>query len=225
MVFAVVAHCPSFGGTLSAAPSAPSGRSRSCRSTSIAGTGRGTELVGNVNAVAVVAPHHLGRHGLARELSPKWTLPANAARAEQRAVPGRRAGPADRRHALRRRRRQPARHGVHGGRQRRRCRGRDGPRRHGEASNASYTLPYLSHACMEVLNCTVDYVPGVNCEVWAPTQGGASALAAGPDHDRPQRRPGQARHDVSRRRAWAQGRARLHQPGCAGGHGWNGRSS
>ena len=30
---------------------------------------------------------------------------------------------------------------------------------------------------MEVLNCTVDYVPGVRCEVWAPTQVARSALA------------------------------------------------
>jgi hypothetical protein len=30
---------------------------------------------------------------------------------------------------------------------------------------------------MEVLNCTVDYVPGVRCTVWAPTQSAKSALS------------------------------------------------
>ena len=42
---------------------------------------------------------------------------------------------------------------------------------------ADYVLPYLSHACMEVLNCTVDYVPGVRCDVYAPTQSSRGALA------------------------------------------------
>jgi isoquinoline 1-oxidoreductase beta subunit len=42
---------------------------------------------------------------------------------------------------------------------------------------ASYSLPYVAHACMEVLNCTVDYVAGQRCEIWAPTQSAKSALA------------------------------------------------
>jgi isoquinoline 1-oxidoreductase beta subunit len=40
----------------------------------------------------------------------------------------------------------------------------------------TYTLPYVSHACMEVLNCTVNYTAGVSCEVWAPTQAAKSVL-------------------------------------------------
>jgi isoquinoline 1-oxidoreductase subunit beta len=43
--------------------------------------------------------------------------------------------------------------------------------------DAQYSLPYVAHACMEVLNCTVSYVPGVSCEIWAPTQSGKSVLA------------------------------------------------
>jgi isoquinoline 1-oxidoreductase beta subunit len=42
---------------------------------------------------------------------------------------------------------------------------------------AVYTLPYVAHACMEVLNCTVDYVPGVKCDIYAPTQGGKGVLS------------------------------------------------
>lgn len=34
--------------------------------------------------------------------------------------------------------------------------------------DVTYTLPYVSHACMEVLNCTVDYVPGERCDIHAP---------------------------------------------------------
>ncbi len=33
----------------------------------------------------------------------------------------------------------------------------------------TYTLPYLAHACMEVLCCTVSVSP-TGCDVWAPTQ-------------------------------------------------------
>ena len=45
----------------------------------------------------------------------------------------------------------------------------------------TYTLPYLPHACMEVLNCTVRMTPATGtptaCEIWAPTQAPNSVLA------------------------------------------------
>ncbi|MCE9611952.1 MAG: molybdopterin-dependent oxidoreductase [Chthoniobacter sp.] len=44
----------------------------------------------------------------------------------------------------------------------------------------TYTLPYLPHACMEVLNCTVRMTPATApftaCEIWAPTQAPSSVL-------------------------------------------------
>jgi isoquinoline 1-oxidoreductase beta subunit len=44
----------------------------------------------------------------------------------------------------------------------------------------TYTLPYLPHACMEVLNCTVRMTPATapytGCEIWAPTQAPSSVL-------------------------------------------------
>jgi isoquinoline 1-oxidoreductase beta subunit len=44
----------------------------------------------------------------------------------------------------------------------------------------TYTLPYLPHACMEVLNCTVRMTPPTGtptaCEIWAPTQAPNSVL-------------------------------------------------
>ena len=36
--------------------------------------------------------------------------------------------------------------------------------------DVTYQLPYLAHACMEVMNCTVQ-LTATSCEVWAPTQG------------------------------------------------------
>lgn len=41
---------------------------------------------------------------------------------------------------------------------------------------ATYTLPYVAHACMEILNCTVDYVAGQYCDVYAPTQSARTVL-------------------------------------------------
>ena len=42
--------------------------------------------------------------------------------------------------------------------------------------DATYTLPYLPHATLEVLNCTVDYVAGAKCDVYAPTQSAKTVL-------------------------------------------------
>ncbi len=41
--------------------------------------------------------------------------------------------------------------------------------------DVTYSVPYLAHACMEVLNCTVDYRK-TECEVWAPTQSASSVV-------------------------------------------------
>jgi isoquinoline 1-oxidoreductase beta subunit len=38
--------------------------------------------------------------------------------------------------------------------------------------NATYSLPYVPHVCMEVLNCTVHH-RGTSCEIWAPVQAAA----------------------------------------------------
>ena len=43
--------------------------------------------------------------------------------------------------------------------------------------DATFSLPYVAHARMEVLNCTVDHVAGLRCDVYAPTQSAKSALA------------------------------------------------
>jgi isoquinoline 1-oxidoreductase beta subunit len=45
----------------------------------------------------------------------------------------------------------------------------------GSVLDLTYYVPYVPHACMEVLNCTVSLTPG-RCEVWAPTQGPGSVV-------------------------------------------------
>ncbi len=175
MVFAVVRHCPTFGGTLVATPSA-SGAIAVVPLSVSPGTGRGTEQAGAVNAVAVVASTTWDAMRLARGLSPKWNLPAYAGQLSDaqflsqaqalaaQATPyaaGAANGPgtlftaeataADPHAAF-------AQPGA-------------------KVVQADYVLPYLSHACMEVLNCTVDFVPGVRCDVYAPTQSARGALA------------------------------------------------
>jgi isoquinoline 1-oxidoreductase subunit beta len=175
MVFAVIKHCPSFGGTLAATPTVPAGATAVVPVSVAPGTGRGAEVVGNANAVAVVAATTWDAMQAAKRLSVKWTLPANAAAmnstqfladAQSLALnatpyvagaanpPGTlytvEASTAIAQAAL-------ALPGV-------------------KVVEATYSLPYQSHACLEVLNCTVDYVAGVRCDVYAPTQVAKSAL-------------------------------------------------
>ena len=42
---------------------------------------------------------------------------------------------------------------------------------------AVYATPFLSHSCMEPMNCTAKYTPE-RCEVWSPTQNGEGSHAA-----------------------------------------------
>ena len=176
MVFAVIKHCPSFGGKLAATPAVPSGAMAVVPVSVTAGTGRGAEVAGNVNAVAVVAASTWDAMQAAKRLSPSWTLPANAASMNSNQIladaqalalnappyvagganpPGTlytvEASTADAKGVL-------TQSGI-------------------KVVEATYNLPYQSHACMEVLNCTVDYVPGVRCDVYAPTQVAKSALS------------------------------------------------
>lgn len=176
MVFAAVRHCPTFGGTLSVVPATPGGAIAVVPLVVQAGHGRGATKAGTTNAFAVVAATTWDAMQGAQRAAPAWQLPANAASlntaqflADGVALqsggtpyvsgaangPGTvytvEATPTDARATLT----------VAGT----------------TLVEANYTLPYASHGCMEVLNCTVDYVPGVKCDVYAPTQVARSALA------------------------------------------------
>ncbi|RTL18527.1 MAG: xanthine dehydrogenase family protein molybdopterin-binding subunit [Burkholderiales bacterium] len=173
MAYAAIRHCPSFGGVLAATPSVPSGALAVVPVKVAPGTARGLEAVGNINAVAVVGPTTWDAWQAARRLPLKWTLPANVAALNSSqfmadaqalmtaATPyavGAPNGPGTAYTVERSGTPEAAIAGA------------------GTKLEATYSLPYVAHACMEVLNCTVDFQPGVSCEVWAPTQSAKSAL-------------------------------------------------
>jgi isoquinoline 1-oxidoreductase beta subunit len=174
MVYAVVRHCPNFGGTLASVPALPSGMVAVVPLSVAATTDRGTEKPGNINAIALVGSNTWDTWQGAKRLQLKWNLPtttaalnstqfvADAQALMKNATPYLAGGTnapgtvytvetsaADARAAV------------------------------ASASrkfDATYSLPYVAHACMEVLNCTVDFVPGVKCDVYAPTQSAKTAL-------------------------------------------------
>ena len=175
MVFAVIKHCPTFGGTLASTPATPRGMLAVVPTKVIAGTGRGTEATGNVNAVAVVGPNTWDTWQAAKSLNVSWTLPSNAASLNSAKflsdadallasatpfAPGG-ANPPGTLYTVEETAASAAA-AIAGS---------------AKKLDATYTLPYVAHACMEVLNCSVNYVPGISCEVWAPTQSAKAVLS------------------------------------------------
>lgn len=175
MVYAVIKHSPALGGTLASTPATPSGMLAVVPTKVMAGTSRGLEAVGNVNAVAVVGPNTWDTWQAAKRLSVTWTPPSNSAALTSDQFVSQAQGLLTN-----------ATPYVAGG--------ANPPGTlytvEGNAStvnaaiggaaktvDAVYTLPYVAHACMEVLNCTVDYVAGVKCDVYAPTQSAKSVLS------------------------------------------------
>ena len=175
MVYAVIKHCPTFGGTLASVPNTPSGMLGVVPTKVVATVNRGAEAVGNVNAVAVVGTNTWDAWQAAKNLQVIWNLPANAASmttaqmfADAQALATSAtpyvAGGANPPGTL---------YTVEG------SAASTNPAIDSGAQivEATYTLPYVAHACMEVLNCTVDYVPGVKCDVYAPTQSAKTILS------------------------------------------------
>lgn len=175
MVFAVIKHCPSFGGRLAAQPATPAGMIAVVPTRVVAQVARGLEATGNVNAVAVVGSNTWDAWQAAKRLAVQWTLPANAAALNSAQFL------ADAQALM-----QSATPYVAGGANPpgtlytvERSAADAGAAIAGSARvvEATYSLPYVPHACMEVLNCTVDYVAGVRCDVYAPTQSARSLLS------------------------------------------------
>jgi isoquinoline 1-oxidoreductase beta subunit len=152
MAFAIIKHCPTMGGTLKNTPAVPQGA---------------TAIVPLDNAVAVVASNTWAAMEAAKGLGGNiWNLPANAALLSSTVFQTQ---------ALQ-------------------LLGRGSPyiaEKTGDPDAAFagaarvlelvYTLPYLPHACMEVLNCSVRMTPPTGtpaaCEIWAPTQAPNAVLA------------------------------------------------
>ena len=177
MVYAVVRHAPSLGGTLASTPSKPSSMIAlvPLKVMPNTGTNRGIEASGNVNAIALVGTNTWDTWQAAKRLSVAWNLPANASLLNSTqfvndgialassATPYV-AGGANPPGTL---------YTVEG----------DAAIANGNIASAGtvidaiYTVPHVSHGCMEVLNCTVDYVRGVKCDVYAPTQSAKTVLS------------------------------------------------
>jgi isoquinoline 1-oxidoreductase subunit beta len=175
MVFAVIKHCPTLGGTLANLPSTPAGMLGVVPTQIASGTGRGAEAVGNVNAVAVVGPNTWDAWQAAKQLNVSWNLPADAPTlndADFRATGGALAysaspyvaGGANPPGTL---------YTVEGDA----AAAEEALAASDQVVESVYTLPYVAHACMEVLNCTVDYVAGERCDIYAPTQTARNVLS------------------------------------------------
>ena len=82
---------------------------------------------------------------------------------------------------------------------------------------AEYQVPYLAHAPMEPLNCTVE-VQGDGAEIWVGTQFQGVDQAAAAKELRPQAREGEAEHDARGRRVRParESRFRLRDRGLRG---------
>lgn len=172
MLYAIVRHSPAFGGTLKTVPATPTGMVKVVPLKVWAGTGRGLEAEGNVNAVAVVGRDTWTTMQAAKRMTVAWNPPAGATSLNSAQFLAN------------------AKALLTGGTPY--AAGTTNPPGtvytvEGNASSAQaalngaaksvravYDLPYVPHATMEVLNCTVDYVPGVKCDIYAPTQGGKS---------------------------------------------------
>jgi isoquinoline 1-oxidoreductase subunit beta len=175
MLFAVIKHSPTFGGTLAATPNTPSGMLAVVPTQVWAGTARGAGAVGNVNAVAVVGTNTWDAMQAARGLSVQWTLPANAASMNSaqflsdatsllaNATPfvAGAANPAGTLYTV----------------EKSTADANLALANSTTVLDVTYSLPYVAHATLEVLNCTVEFVPGVRCDVWAPTQSARGAMA------------------------------------------------
>lgn len=175
MVYAVIKHCPTVGGTLKATPGTPAGALAVVPVKIVTGAGRAAEVAGNTNAVAVVATTTWDAMRLANGLTVAWTLPAAASNwnsaqflADAKAlslnatpyVAGATANQPGALYTAEKSTADPVAALALAARK----------------LDVTYTLPFVPHACMEVLNCTVDFVAGVRCHVYAPTQVAKSAL-------------------------------------------------
>ena len=152
MVYAVVKHCPTMGGTLARVPATPSGAIAVVPL--VTPDNRGDVVGGTVNAVAVVSTNTWKAWQQARQLQVAWTIPASAAnltsapmlsQAQQLMATGT---------PLVAESNGDVNGAMLGAR---------------KVLELTYTFPYLAHATLEPMNCTAN-VKADSCEVWAPNQ-------------------------------------------------------
>lgn len=176
MVYAVIQHCPTFGGYLNGAvPATPAGMIAVVSTQVVAGIGRGTETTGLVNAVAVVGPNTWDTWQAALNLQVNWTIPGGSsnlndqtflsqAMADLTSAPNYAAGGANL---------PPTLYTAEGSL----AATNSAIAGAAKVNTAAYTFPYVPHNQLEPLNCTVNYVPGVSCDVYVPTQAASTVLS------------------------------------------------
>ena len=156
MLFAAVKHCPTIGGTVLNVGSKPAS------ATAVVQVGSGTTKTG----VAVVSSTTWDAMQAVKGLSVNWALPADASSRDSNNI----ATLANTLMASGTPLTAQSSGSLAAGT--------------GSATasvNATYQVPYLAHAALEPLNCSVRYKPAVgttpaSCEVWAPTQAPDSVL-------------------------------------------------
>lgn len=145
MVFATVIHCPTLGGQVASAPSSAPGA---------------LAVVNLGDCVGVVASDTWSAMRIAEGISSqiKWTLPSSLSSRDSASILATAQSLATSTTVT------PHVYETTGG---------DPTTALAAAKSkidVTYNLPYLAHACMEVLNCTA-LVTSTSCQVWAPTQG------------------------------------------------------
>ena len=132
---------------------------------------RGSAIAGTINAVAVVAGNTWDAMQAAQQLQAQWKAPANPAGVDSTSIAAlanpllaggtplqAEPAPAVTSPAAARAAVAIALAGA------------------AHKISSVYTVPYLAHATMEVLNCTVN-LTSTSCEIWAPTQAAKSVAA------------------------------------------------
>jgi isoquinoline 1-oxidoreductase beta subunit len=176
MVYAVIQHSPAFGGVLSGSvPATPAGMIAVVPTQVVAGTGRGTEQTGMVNAVAVVGPNTWDTWQAALNLDVNWTPPANASSLSDASITaeGMSAFTTNTPYVKGGANTPPTLYTVEGNL----AAANAAIASSAHQLSALYSLPYVAHNQLEPLNCTVNYVPGVSCDVYVSTQVASSVLS------------------------------------------------
>ena len=161
MLYGVVKHCPTLGGTLAGTPSTPSGAKHIFPLK--AELNRGIITRGTINAVAVLADNTWAAMQAGKSAKLKWTIPAASLDIDSTIILAQAQ-------ALMQTGKPLVRENI----------GTADSEIAGAINkiDATYYVPYLPHVCMEVLNCSVNFT-GNKCEIWAPTQSsGAVATTA-----------------------------------------------
>jgi isoquinoline 1-oxidoreductase beta subunit len=161
MLYGVVKHCPTLGGTLASTPRTPSGAKFVFLLK--AELNRGAVIRGTTNAVAVIAGNTWAALQGAKSVKASWTIPQSSANIDSQVILAQARTLMDTGTGL--------------------IAEKAGNPDSEIASainkiDSTYYVPYMPHVCMEVLNCTVNFT-GSKCEIWAPTQSaGAVATTA-----------------------------------------------